>query len=178
MGLCKIDVTPLLTHWSYVFLVLTHRYDNLSVWQSLTPLQTRKQSIRQLSQCYPSRNKRVTHTVFKWLWRFSTYNPMKAFQIKKDIHKSINLTTVSVLAIKELEWHTLSLNDEFPQKIWWKLFRKKYQRECKTPINTHKCSPMIVPVMLDFPVFKRWFFSCSPGYRDNKQVTNMFICFD
>ena len=26
MGLCKKDVTPLLTHWSYVFLALTHRY--------------------------------------------------------------------------------------------------------------------------------------------------------
>ena len=26
MGLCKKDVTPLLTHWSYVFLALTHGY--------------------------------------------------------------------------------------------------------------------------------------------------------
>ena len=26
MGYCKKDVTPLLTHWSYVFLTLTHRY--------------------------------------------------------------------------------------------------------------------------------------------------------
>ena len=26
MGLCKKDVTPLLTHWSYIFLALTHRY--------------------------------------------------------------------------------------------------------------------------------------------------------
>ena len=26
MGKCKKDVTPLLTHWSYVFLALTHRY--------------------------------------------------------------------------------------------------------------------------------------------------------
>ena len=26
MGWCKKDVTPLLTHWSYVFLALTHRY--------------------------------------------------------------------------------------------------------------------------------------------------------
>ena len=26
MGYCKKDVTPLLTHWSYVFLALTHRY--------------------------------------------------------------------------------------------------------------------------------------------------------
>ena len=26
MGWCKIDVTPLLTHWSYVFLALTHQY--------------------------------------------------------------------------------------------------------------------------------------------------------
>ena len=26
MGQCKKDVTPLLTHWSYVFLALTHRY--------------------------------------------------------------------------------------------------------------------------------------------------------
>ena len=29
MGLCKKDITPLLTHWSYVFLALTHRYDHL-----------------------------------------------------------------------------------------------------------------------------------------------------
>ena len=27
MGLCKKDITPLLMHWSYVFLALTHRYD-------------------------------------------------------------------------------------------------------------------------------------------------------
>ena len=26
MGQCKKDVTPLLTHWSYVILALTHRY--------------------------------------------------------------------------------------------------------------------------------------------------------
>ena len=26
MGWCNKDVTPLLTHWSYVFLALTHRY--------------------------------------------------------------------------------------------------------------------------------------------------------
>ena len=26
MGLCKKDVIPLLTHWSYVFLALTHQY--------------------------------------------------------------------------------------------------------------------------------------------------------
>ena len=28
MGLCEKDVTPLLTHWSYVFLALTHRCFN------------------------------------------------------------------------------------------------------------------------------------------------------
>ena len=27
MGWCKKDVTPLLTHWIYVFLALTHRYE-------------------------------------------------------------------------------------------------------------------------------------------------------
>ena len=26
IGWCKKEVTPLLTHWSYVFLALTHRY--------------------------------------------------------------------------------------------------------------------------------------------------------
>ena len=26
MGQCKKDITPLLTHWSYVFLALTHQY--------------------------------------------------------------------------------------------------------------------------------------------------------
>ena len=30
MGQCKKDVTPLLTHWSYIFLALTHRYDIFS----------------------------------------------------------------------------------------------------------------------------------------------------
>ena len=29
LGLCKKNVTPLLTHWSYVFLALTHRRDVL-----------------------------------------------------------------------------------------------------------------------------------------------------
>ena len=31
MDSCKKDVTPLLTHWSYVFLALTHRFDYLWV---------------------------------------------------------------------------------------------------------------------------------------------------
>ena len=30
MGWCKKDVTPLLTHWSYVFLPLSHRYEKYS----------------------------------------------------------------------------------------------------------------------------------------------------
>ena len=29
MGQCKKDITPLLMHWSYVFLALTHRYSIL-----------------------------------------------------------------------------------------------------------------------------------------------------
>ena len=28
MGWCKKEVTPLLKHWSYIFLALTHRYDH------------------------------------------------------------------------------------------------------------------------------------------------------
>ena len=38
MGKCKKDVTPLLTHWSYIFLALTHRYctqTSLSVTPSM-----------------------------------------------------------------------------------------------------------------------------------------------
>ena len=31
MGYCKKDVTPLLTHWSYVFLALTHRHFEMHV---------------------------------------------------------------------------------------------------------------------------------------------------
>ena len=30
MAKCKKDITPLLTHWSYVFLVLSHRIDTFS----------------------------------------------------------------------------------------------------------------------------------------------------
>ena len=33
MGLCKKDITPLLTHWSYVFLAITHRNDILHIAQ-------------------------------------------------------------------------------------------------------------------------------------------------
>ena len=32
LGECKKDITPLLTHWSYVFLALTHRYED---WKPL-----------------------------------------------------------------------------------------------------------------------------------------------
>ena len=35
MGLCKKNVTPLLTHWSYVFLAQSHRYQNISVDNSM-----------------------------------------------------------------------------------------------------------------------------------------------
>ena len=31
MGLCKKDKTPLLTHWSFVFLALTHQYAVVSI---------------------------------------------------------------------------------------------------------------------------------------------------
>ena len=31
MGKCKKDITPLLTHWSYNFLALTHRYKNVEL---------------------------------------------------------------------------------------------------------------------------------------------------
>ena len=31
MGQCKTDVTPMLTHWSYIFLALTHLYVSTSV---------------------------------------------------------------------------------------------------------------------------------------------------
>ena len=33
MGYCKKDITPLLTHWSYVFLALTHWFVVLQFWQ-------------------------------------------------------------------------------------------------------------------------------------------------
>ena len=39
MGWCKKDVTPLLTHWSYVFLALAHRYTELR-WQKQNISQT------------------------------------------------------------------------------------------------------------------------------------------
>ena len=35
MGWCKKDVTPLLTHWSYIFFALNHRY-YLSLWEAGT----------------------------------------------------------------------------------------------------------------------------------------------
>ena len=36
MGYCKKDVTPLLTHWSYVFIALNHRLDGrmIVVWSA------------------------------------------------------------------------------------------------------------------------------------------------
>ena len=40
MGECKKEVTPLLTHWSYVFLALTHRYDN---WLPIESARTSEQ---------------------------------------------------------------------------------------------------------------------------------------
>ena len=36
LGYCKNDVTPLLTHWSYVFLALTHRYITLKALFSIS----------------------------------------------------------------------------------------------------------------------------------------------
>ena len=40
MGLCQKDVTPLLTHWSYVFLALTHRHGNtLNYWSFVRGIQ-------------------------------------------------------------------------------------------------------------------------------------------
>ena len=37
MGQCRKDVTPLLTHWGYVFLTLTHRYINTNVTSHYQP---------------------------------------------------------------------------------------------------------------------------------------------
>ena len=33
MGQCKRDVTPLLTHWCYVFLALTHQSVDYNIWR-------------------------------------------------------------------------------------------------------------------------------------------------
>ena len=44
IGYCKKDVTPLLTHWSYIFLALTHWYDDIAtfwLWQILLSQCTR-----------------------------------------------------------------------------------------------------------------------------------------
>ena len=38
MGYCKKDVTPLLTHWSYVFLALTHRYGLVVCFVAVTSI--------------------------------------------------------------------------------------------------------------------------------------------
>ena len=45
MGQCKKDVTPLLTHWSYVFLALTHRYVPVNPIGSGCSLVVRRQAI-------------------------------------------------------------------------------------------------------------------------------------
>ena len=37
MAQCKKDVTPLLTHWSYIFLALTHHHD---IWYCMITTQT------------------------------------------------------------------------------------------------------------------------------------------
>ena len=37
MAWSKKDVTPLLTHWSYVFLALTHRYDYQELGRHVSP---------------------------------------------------------------------------------------------------------------------------------------------
>ena len=34
MGQCKKDVTPLLMHWSYIFLALTHQYES-EIWSPI-----------------------------------------------------------------------------------------------------------------------------------------------
>ena len=34
MGQCKKDITPVLTHWSYIFLALTHQYTESIKWQN------------------------------------------------------------------------------------------------------------------------------------------------
>ena len=38
MGLCKKDVTPLLMHWSYIFLALTHQYKGANAYSALKQL--------------------------------------------------------------------------------------------------------------------------------------------
>ena len=55
MGLCKKDITPLLTHWSYVFRALTHQY-LMSVVHSkcifLQPAQSNVNMMCYIKFCY------------------------------------------------------------------------------------------------------------------------------
>ena len=83
MGECKKDVNPLLMHWSYVFLALTHRHDvviimisyesYIGVWykdHNINGLvQERRNSIANaLELCLSCTNTSICCVIFAWYY--------------------------------------------------------------------------------------------------------------
>ena len=62
MGWCKKDVTPLLTHWSYVFLALTHPWGKIAMQSHLVLL---SKSIYPIASCWAP-TAAVAHLVLSW----------------------------------------------------------------------------------------------------------------
>ena len=61
MGLCNKDVTPLLTHWTYVFLALTHRLMWPTSWLVWWCYQARPQFHRVVAESWATRHTQPTH---------------------------------------------------------------------------------------------------------------------
>ena len=64
MGECKKDVTPLLTHWSYVFLALTHRHFPFQT--HITPLTVLYSSSSSCNICTCKRSSANCRLVLSW----------------------------------------------------------------------------------------------------------------
>ena len=108
MGQCKKDVTPLLTHWSYVFLALTHRNDS-DIRMILSML------VVIVTVCYGNRSSIFDSKTWGWI------STSPVFSMKDDIKCNCIFFTLSqnnsvckgltgLLLRTEYSWITLSVS--------------------------------------------------------------------
>ena len=109
MGLCKKDVTPVLTHWSYVFLVLTHR-SGVITWNSCSSVWYKTTVVSSVGNSHRSTGLRPT-TLEEDRELFVDFSLILCLWIEISRHEDLQLFLT--------EFQTLVGSQNFGHQQWW-----------------------------------------------------------
>ena len=106
MGYCKKDVTPLLLHWSYIFLALTHRYYSAEKsWMEEGPTGCASSSSTQCGNWVSRMCCRQNTLEYQWEWHLCLYANNRYFAIEENNGKCvIGVKQTRVQKRKECVW--------------------------------------------------------------------------